>query len=359
MSSSRSTVATFGLGFSLLFASCYELVSTSTLYTTVRAWTGTGTLGRGGPKHSLGLAGQDIYQFSPSGLERVWTAPLIEEFGGPHVLTSLTQTHTLGHHEHTFAHGNLVGRTDNLDLFYTFQSYVGAMTRVRPWSPRIWDGGDFDIVQVCDMAAAEQQAYGEPNDLDSHLYLSVRACRRGGGTCAGGIVEVQMNSRVDYWWIRSNQDGWQSTLRKADGSFFSNECMPIAVTGRGDQATQVLVVGDPSWDELSVFDASRLWAGPLDALRTPDAAVIRDVTVSGRRDGSVDYAFVATLWSTASSARVEHRAVVNGDIPSGAPHMTESVASEVRFIEDRGLGAQAGVGELYTYGNTVVRRGYH
>ncbi|MEE9385415.1 MAG: hypothetical protein V3V08_18565, partial [Nannocystaceae bacterium] len=47
------------LVFATAAASCYELTSTTTVHTTPRNWTGTGTLGRGGPTHSLGLAGQD------------------------------------------------------------------------------------------------------------------------------------------------------------------------------------------------------------------------------------------------------------------------------------------------------------
>ncbi len=347
------------LAASLVVLGCYTLQSTRTLDSFSPTWTGSGTYGLSGPKYAAGLAGENIYLYDSSGRRELWSSPLSDQFGGSYVLTSVAQTHSLGHHEHSFVHGNLVGRTDNLDLFYGTEPFPSLMSRVEPWWPQFWDAGSyFAIVEICDMAAAETGEYGHPTDPESHLFLSVRACNDA-GSCAGGVVEATFDDSMRSWWIRSNQEGVQATIRKANDNRFSNECMPIAVTSRGDQETQYLVLGDPSWDELSVFDATRLWEGPLDALRTSDSTRnIADVVVEGRRDGSTEYAFLATLWSGSGSTQLEHRAIVNGAFPDGSPHLTETLPDDVRFLATRGLGAETTTSDLFTFGDQVVRRRY-
>ncbi len=343
-------------------AGCYELASATTVFSSARSWTGTGhaSIGSTYGKHSVGLAGQDVLTFDSSGLRSSWTAPAMSVFGGAHVLTSIAQTHSMGFHEHTFVHGNLAGRTDNLDLLYTYQTNLTALRRVQPWYIRFWDAGTyFNVVEICDLAAASLPSYGNPADLESHLFLSFRACPEGGGACAGGVLEVQVDTAISQWWIRSNQQGTQVTLRKPDGTRFSNECMPISVTSYGEQSRQYLAVGDPSWDEISLFDANRLWEGPLGSLRVADTTRnIKDVYVEGRGDGSTDYAFLAVLWRGSTSATLEHSVAVNGTFASDATHLIETVPSDVLFIEGRGLGAEGTSAALYTYGSRVIQRTY-
>lgn len=356
----RLTVfAALGLCASMVLA-CYELVSTTTVSTTPRNWTGAGhfSMGNAVSRQAVGLAGQDIYGFQASGSVWSWSAPLLAKFGGPHTLTSIAQTHSLGHHEKLFIHGNRVGETDNLDLLHA-RSLNDLFSVVEAFDPTFWDAGTYhDLVEICDMAAVTLPEYGNPNDLSSHLFLSFRACARNGSGCSGGVLEVQVNAQVNRWWIRSNQEGGQVTNRKADGTRFSNECMPIAVTAYGDQSKDYLVVGDPSWDELSVFDANRLWEGPLDSHRAPDSSRnIEDVHVEGRGDGGLDSVMLSVLWRGSSSAKLEHWAVLGGTF-SASPFLVENLSSGVQLISGLGLGAEGTTGDLFTFGNNVVRRHY-
>lgn len=340
-------------------AGCYQLSQTSTVYSVAKTWTGTGhnSLGNRFNRYAVGLAGQDLYMFSTSGLAYNFTAPAASKFGGSHVLTSFAQTHAVGHHEHSFMHGNLVGQTNNLDLLHAYGTHLTSWNWVEAWSPEFWEGGKwYDIVQICDMAAATTQEDGHPYDLESHLFLSFRACAQDGTGCTAGVLEVQVDSWVESWWIRSNQEGNQVTIRKPDGSLYSSECMPIAVTAYGEQARDWLAVGDPSMDELVLYDANRLWEGPTDNLRTVDSTYnIKDVTIEGRGDGSVNYVFITALWKSGSAAQLRHVAGANGELES-APHLTETVASNVVVAQSRGVGAESTSGDLYTFSSSQVQR---
>lgn len=340
-------------------AGCYQLSQISTVYSAAKTWTGTGhnSLGNQFNRYAVGLAGQDLYMFSTSGLASTFTAPAASNFGGSHVLTSFAQTHAMGHHEHSFMHGNLAGQTNNLDLLHAYGTHLTSWSRVEAWYPEFWEGGKwYDIVAICDMAAATTQEYGNPYDLASHLFLSFRACAQDGTGCTAGVLEVQMDSWVEYWWMRSNQEGNQVTIRRPDGNLYSNECMPIAVTAYGDQTRDWLVVGDPSMDELALYDANRLWEGPTDSLRTVDSTYnLKDVTIEGRGDGSVDYVFIAALWKSGSAAQLRHLAGANGELEA-APHLTETVASNVVSAQVRGAGAEATSGDLYTFSSSQVQR---
>lgn len=347
----------------LAAAGCYELVQVVTVYSAARTWTGTGSMSLGTTyvRSPVGLAGQDVVAFSETGVRTIWSSPALVFFGGAHRLTSITQTHGLGHHEHTFLHGNRIGRTDNLDLLYAFQSNLYALERVHAWYPRFHKLGTwFDIVEVCDMAAATLPELGQPDDLDSHLFLSGRACATNGTGCVGGVIEaaIEPDTNPMRWWVRSNQEGDQIAILKSDGTRFSNECMPISVTGYGDQLRQYLVVGDPSMDEISLFDAKRLWEGPLDSARFSDASRnIADVQVEERRDGSAECALVAVLWKGSTGAKIDHIAAVSG-VFSASAHLVEYVPSNVLFIESPGVGAEGDRHDLYTFGSQVNRRRY-
>ncbi|MBL4632675.1 MAG: hypothetical protein JKY56_02310 [Kofleriaceae bacterium] len=340
----------------LVLAGCYTLTSVTTLMWNSPEWTGSGRFGGSGVHRVVGLAGQDVHHFGSGAISE---APLLSKFGGPYVLTSAAQTSSLGHHEHSFAHGNLVGRRDNLRLLYTVLSEFETMDWVSPVDPHFWEHGtNWDVVEICDMVASEAHDFIQPVSQESHLYISIRACPRTGGSCAGGIAEVQMSPDSSSWWIRSNQEGWQGTVSKANNTLFSDECMPISVTSEhGDNTTRYLVVGDPSWDELTVFDADKLWDTPLHSSRTPTNRRIKDVVIEGRKDGSTQFGFLTVLWTGGTGSQLQHTVLTNGQFPDD-PHLTENVAGDTSFIETLGYGAETDSGELFSFADRTQRRLY-
>jgi hypothetical protein len=239
------------------------------------------------------------------------------------------------------------------------------MEWVDPWyaTPSFYAavGGEHTIVEICDMASPADGSYGNPSDLNSHLFLSVRACRPSFWGCSGAIVEISVDTGPQFWWTeyRNGTDqAWVETPTSAV-TWFDNECMPIAVTARGDQSTQYLVVGDPSRDEFSVFDAASIGSGPIDHLTVSEPnRSIADITVEGRGDGSTDYVFLTTLWKGAAGSKLEHRNLVNGAFTSDPPFLVESMPSNIDFIATRGLGAEGTTGDLFTFGSQVMRRNY-
>jgi len=355
----RLVTAVLCAASTLTAVACYTLVSATTVMSSAPTWTGTGVRSLsstylGG--RSLGLAGQDVYAFGSS--TYVQTAPFLSQFGGPYTLTSYTQTSALGLHEVEFIHGNLAGRRDNLRLLY--KSHPGnPATWVHPGWTTFWDGGEYmDIVEVCELAASTSREYVAPNAADSHLYISFRACGRTSRVCAGGVLEAFVNQPATSWRVRSNQEGVQVTVRTPDGGRYPNECLPVSVTSDRNQARQYLVVGSPSRDELAMFDAFRLWDGPLSRVRAPDSTrAVRDVVVVGRREGSSDLTFVAVLSGGSGGTILRHHFALNGSVTS-SHFRSETLASNVRFIESAGQMPLWDEGELYTYGAQVVRRRY-
>ena len=349
--------------FALLSVSCYDFVSQTTVMPYTEYWRRAAphTLGNSSGGGVIGLAGQDIFYFAGNS----WTKfddYLLDEFGGPYVLTSVAQTHTVGHHEHTFIHGNLVYQDDELSLLYTSGGSPYSMSWVDPWTYSFYADGEFyAIKEICDMAASSTGEYGHPSDPSSHLYVSFRA-RNDSGPGAyyvGGVMEISFTSGMDYWWPRPTGSGDQVWIHQPDNTFFSNECMPIAVTGRGDQTEQYLVVGDRSMDELSVFDAYSIASGPVDSVRTPTSEFrIVELAIEGRGDGSTNYGFLVTLWRGSSGAKLEHTWIMNGDLDDGGPHLVESVPTNISHITSRGLGVENPTEQLYTFGNQVMRRYY-
>jgi hypothetical protein len=345
----------------VLAVGCYEFVSQTVVLNNAPEWTGSGSWSAGGGGGAVvGLAGQDVYWTSGSGVE-FYNDPLLDEFGGPYVLTSAAQTHTQGFHERSFFHGNLVGETDNLSLLFTGHfSITNPYEWVDPLYFDFYDGSTlFEVTQICDMAAGGNELYGNPSDPDSHMYLSFKACTPAGSSCTAGVMEISFDNQVAWWWPKSVGGVEQVTVRRATGARFSHECMPISVTRRGDQQTQYLVVGDPSMDELTVFDASSIASGPTDYVYAPDSTRnIVDVTVEGRGDGSVDFGLLVTLWKGSGGARLEHRTIINDEFDAAGVMMYETVPSNVQAIASRGYGAEGTTERLFMFGDQLVRRDY-
>lgn len=349
----------FALATSGVLAACYDLTAQVLVSSTPVAWTGTGSSSRNNQKRTLGLAGQDVHHFVGSRLVEVETAPYLAQFGGPYVLTSSVPTRVLGLHELEFAHGNRVGQTGELRLLYR-SNPVNVATWVTPAAPFVpADEEYFQIVQICGLTAARTLLWATPESPDSHLFLSIRACGLTSGTCAGGVVEVDMNASVTSWWPAVGPTGVQVALKKPNGAFFSNECMPIAATGNAELARQYLVVGDPSVRELSVFDAFRLADGPVDHVATTDATrVLRDVVIEGKRESDTDQAVVGVLWGSSSDAVLRHHLLFDGTLT--AAYSTDALPNNARFVESPGpLPAQLALGaSLFTFGSEVWRRDY-
>jgi hypothetical protein len=352
----RRAFIVFAIAGAVVSAGCYSLSSAITLMSSAPAFTGTGARALGGTIHySVGLAGQDVHNFGNSTF--VQTAPFLGLFGGPHRLTAYVQTVTAGFHQREFIHGNLVGHTDNLRLIYK-EHPDNVPSWVEAFWPYVWDGGEyFRLKEICGLAASDSPIYANPDDPESHLFLSFRACGQSTGTCAAGVLEAWVDAQGSAWSVESGQDGTYATLRRPNGARFSDECMPISVTSDRDQAKQYLVVADPSMDEVSIFDAFRLYAGPLSSARWPDGSRnLRDVVIEGARRGSVDVAWVAVLWSGTGGTALRHHSVGNGIIDSVA-FLNES-PGDVSFIESDTPGPISSTARLFTYGAQVVRRTY-
>ncbi|ACY15637.1 hypothetical protein [Haliangium ochraceum] len=357
----RSRIPLLLLASSLSLVGCYEFVTQITVSSVARSWTGANSFSQGnsgGSGYVLGLAGDEIHRISGTGISRIHDGDYAADFGGPYTLTSVAQTHTLGWHEHTFVHGNLVGSSDNLNLFRITTAYLSnPRTKVRPWLTQFTRGGTtYEVREICEIAANPVTTYGDPWDANAHLYMSFRACQVSGSSCTAGVMEISVSS--DYWWPESIGSDVQVWIHKPNGTLFSNECMPFAVTQHGSQSEEYLVVGDPSMDEISVFDAFDIAAGPIDSLIDSDSSTnIRDITIEGRGESSNSYGFIATLRSGSSSARIEHNHIFNG-VLDATPFLSEAVPTNLKFIASRGRGLQSSSEYLYTFGSQVMRRSY-
>lgn len=356
-------------GFAL--SACYEPTDTDDLPANPTSWTGAGDYEYGSSYRglSVGLAGQDMYLFSESGSVWHWSNVLDGEFSGPYRLTSIAQTFSLGWHEQSFLHGNLVGRTDNLDLFHTEQGYFGyyAQKRIPPrGSQAISTGeGTFNIVEICDMATPDKNnGWVLPYFNDSHLFLSIRACNS--SRCVGGVVEAQFNSQMSQWWIKTTSGQQHAQVHRAGGWLFSNECMPITATRWSDTSVgaaveEYLIVADPSIDEITTYKASNLKAGAVDFHRySSSTAEILDISADGIQQGSVHYSFIQALWRDGSGANLQHYTATNGALPD-SPFLTEPVSRRTTQVQGFGRGELndiRGKGYLMTLGSTAVIREY-
>jgi hypothetical protein len=347
----------------ILVASCYHLENSVVVMTNAPTWTGAGHASVGSassPGRALGLAGEDIYVGSTASMV-LYDSPFLPELGAGYTLTGIAQTHTMGFHENTFLHAYAAGDVGSLDLFLVTGFNFNSYTRIVSTSPWFVESGTiYELTQICDMAGVPIPAYGLPSDEDSHLYLSVRACSMGDSpVCVGGVVEADFSATANEWGVK-NSGGWQAAIRKADGSLYSEECMPISATGLGDTSVHYLALGDPSADELALYEVGQLDQPPVSTRHLPHANQnIRDLVLEGRGDGTTDYGFLAVLWNGSGGTAIEHVLATNGTIGSGA-FLTEPVLNTTRFIHSTGAGGKPANNraDMYTFGTRVYRRTY-
>ena len=350
---------------------CYEPSGNRTILPSNIEWTGAGDYASGSSFRgiAMGLAGQDAYWFGDNGSVNLHSNVLAGEFLGPYQLTSVAQTFSLGWHEQSFMHGNLVGQTNNLDLFHTVQAFFGhtAAHRIAPLNnlTLLQDGLRYNVVEICDMATPDQASgWVLPYHSNSHLLMSVRACTSS-GSCAGGVIEAAIDTSKRWWWIKSTAGVQHASIKRLSGARYSNECMPISATrwsgfDSNTVSDEFLFVGDPSTDEITVFDAQDLKRGPVDALRLPSSKRIKDLTVEGVQSGAVHFSFLAVLWQNGTGNTLEHYQVVDGNLPSSA-FLTENLGAGIDLVQSFGRGyrnSQEGTGDVLTLGNRVVRRSY-
>jgi hypothetical protein len=297
--------------------------------------------------------------------------PLGSHFGGqPYVLRSYTQTLGAYGHQRSVLLAHRPGVTDDLDLF-TKSGIPSAASwyRVPPSETQFVehpvDIVAWTIVQLCEIVAIT-----EPGTTDSvRVFASVRA-RRCWGSCDqvhAGVVElelVNLSSTTRSWRVALDEYGLgRAAMRGRDRYAFSNECMPIDVTtAYGDQTAHRLVVVDPSDDSILLYDVANLRSGPIDTIHTPDSSRSPvDVAIVGDREGSANYLFVTSLWRGSGSPQLRHHNGSLNDL-SGTAHLTESMPSDVRFIQGPLQGVTttpAFRADLYTLtNNQVVRRTY-
>ncbi len=353
------------LAASLTVAGCYDFVTLTTVMYTTPSWSGANSFsGYGDDGFVLGLAGPDIYRIKNTTVT-YFEEPLLDEFGGPYTLSSIAQTNTLAGYEHTFVHGERNWAGENLNLLYTESADLETTDWdwVTPLSKTFkWYGATYEIEEICEIAAASVESGGAPYQADAHLFMSIRACPISWWApfmCVGGVIEVGIGEDDPVWWPETASSVHKVWIERPNGNLFSDECMPISVTRGGQQTTDYLVVGDPSEDEFTLFDAQDLSLGPLDSVTTPDSNDnILDLTIEGRREDTRNYGFIATLWGSSTARRVEHTYIMNGAFIGSSPFLVESVASDVEHISSRGLGADGITEQLYTFGDRVVRRRY-
>lgn len=351
--------------------SCYESTGSRTVYPNNVNWTGTGDYAYASSYRGMAvaLAGQDVYWFRPDGSINRLKDVLAGEFIGPYNLTSVAQTFSLGLHEHSFMHGNLVGQTNNLDIFHTTQANFGhtAANRIQPLDNLtiLQDGQRYNVVEICDMATPDlASGWVLPYHSNSHLLMSVRACTSS-GACAGGVIEAAIDRSQQWWWIKSTAGVQHASIKRYGGARYSNECMPIASTrwstaALGDISDEYLFVGDPSMDEITTYDAQDLKRGPLDALHLRSSKRIKDISAEGIKSGAIHFSMVSVLWQNGSGNTIDHYQVVDGALPS-THFLSENIGAGYDHIQGFGQGysnLQTRTGDLLTFGNSVVRRTY-
>ncbi len=355
--------------FSLGLCGCYDLDSVRPVSSDGARWTGAGDYSQTGQLDGVvvGLAGQNLYRYYSNGTYSRQNNVLSGEFSGPYALTSIAQTFSYGLHEQSFLHGNLQGRTDNLDLFHTEGTYFSwdrAANRIRPYPGLTVRSGaiTFEIVEICDMATPDNRSgWTLPYHDDSHLFLSVRACTGGdeSGLCAGGMVEVGFDGWPNFWNIQYTGSQPHAQFRRQNGNLFRNECMPIAATRWSDAnpsiAREFVYLAAPAFDEVVVAEVDQFHRGILDTLSRPSSHAIQDISVEGMKVGSVHYNFLQGLWAGPSTQNVAHYQVVNGDMPTSHFYV-QSVPNNIDFIQGFGGGKRnelMGVGHMMAFGNAA------
>lgn len=360
-----------------LCVGCYSLAWTTVAYSTATAWTGTGrgTFYSSYNGRGVGLAGQQLVMLEGGASDGygalVFDNPLGAYFSGtPYVLRSYTQTLGATWHQLAVLVAHPAGGSGGTDLF--FQSGLPSAAgwrRAAPSSSSFWeapvDAIAWTIVEICEVAAITR-----PDTVSSHrVFASVRA-RPCLGSCSesprGGVVELQLEGRstlTPSWRVVEDEYGLgNAAMRDENGYAFSNECMPFDVTtGYGDQARHRLVVADPSTDAILMYDVGQLRAGPVDVTRAPEASRSPvDIAVLGDREGGVDYVFVAALWRGSAAPALRHYVGTHRSL-GDEPHLTESLSSDVQFIQAQLQGVTTTPehrAQLYAFGNRAIRRTY-
>jgi hypothetical protein len=259
---------------------------------------------------------------------------------------------------------NVIGSTD---LFV--QSGLPTTTgwhRAAPTSPWIVEHGVdavwHRIEQVCDVAAITRTEAPV-----NRVFASVRVRRTASSPRYGAVVELQLDTTTPPTWkvvsLASAPGLSNAALYDEDGEFFSDECMPIDVTtGYGDQSAQRLVVADPSGDAIMMYDVNNLRAGAIATVHAPSSTLAPvDIAILGDRENGRDYVFITALWRGSGTPQLRH---YNGNLGGliSAPHLTETMAADVRFIQGplQGVLATPPIfrADLYTLGNQGLRRSY-
>lgn len=346
---------------SLVAGGCYIYAGNEMVLDDAPGWTGADSFTENAfvPGDLLGLAGQDIYRFRGTSLYKVYNDPFLGEFGGPYTLTSVAQTRAFPSFQGLYVHGKPVGGDGGLTLLYADSIAFNTVTEIEPYLTSFeHEGVEYDVAEICEIAAVPPSS-----DDDARVYASMRACSEYG--CVGGVMEFEFTD--DMWSPKPAGSSHHVWILRASNSLYSNYCMPISVTRGGDQTVDYLALADTAVDEISLFDARNIAAGPLDRYRSTDLSFVWnfrmvDISVEGRRDGSTNYAFVTTLWRPevgGGSRRLQHWVAANGSFGSDPEFLTETVPADVSKIGTRGLGFEGTSGVLYTFGDKVMRRSYH
>lgn len=326
-------------------AGCYRSHTIMVLpHTAGHTWTGTGRLtDRSHRPYAVGLAGPEML-WSPD-LSRTTTlsaslTPSLYPDGAPYVLTGIAQTSVLSDGFNTWVHAQPTGRDNDLSLFVSSEpSLISEYDPVLPVPSTgvIEDGANFEIKKICDIAAIDHT-----EDQDGRLYMSVIACR--GTDCAGGLVEVASNvaAPTRQWWVR---DG-QATLRGRSGHFAA-ECMPIATTGRDQFATNYVALASPSSDELYVYRAGAINAGPVATVALHAGYQPKDVVFARTSESPV---YVSVLRKSATDAVIEAY-MLSSDHRLTGPLAPQGVALSTQFIESPGFVAGTNLRDMYIFGS--------
>ncbi len=375
------------LSSSFLLSGCYDLLSTEVIPVDASEnavpgeWTGIGPFVNY-QYRVMGLNGREIWRIDLDSMFEVtgWEgSEIYNMFGGDYTLTSFAQMHRSSWGD-VLIHGNRTGATDEFRFAHTNDPFFKELDWVEPSTTNFNVGGQgYELLEICEIIARPvNTTFRGLDNPDMQAFISFRAKRNGSTTAevVGGVMEIDFIwdiSDEKWLWLGmdtppGSEEETEIWIRQINGESFSDECMPIAVTRGGKQTVNYLVVGDPSEDEITVFDAAHLSAGPLDSIKESNLDYsITDITVEGRGANELNdnYGFVTTLWGNAENEkRLEHILIMDGDIDNYGPfleeilHETSSGINELNFIETRGNGADYAQEYIFTLGDAVERRLY-
>lgn len=330
-------------GVVMCAAGCYRSHTITAIpHSAGHTWTGTGriTMSPQTP-FAIGLAGREMF-WSPDLTRTATITPSLYPAGEDYVLTGIAQTSAVEWHYKTWVHAQPVGGDNELSLFMTEDPQMTAgYNRVAPIGGTgiIEGGANYAITKICDIA-------GTDNTLDVHgrLYLSIIACR--GTDCAGGLVEAATEESVPrQWWVR---DG-QATLSGPRGHF-APECMPMATTGRDGLATQYIALASPSSNELFVYRADAINAGPVASVALHAGYRPLDVVFARANETAV---YVTVLRKSPTDTVLDAYVLVDGRL---SPILSQGVAPTMQFVESPGFLPASPMRDLFVYGPDEVDR---